>query len=268
MKGPRGVVERLGGEAHVWLLDAGRPLPPELIAAYRGLLSVDEAERYGHLRQSRVRREFLLGRALVRTTLSRYAQVEPVEWVFRATAHGRPEISGPAGHDELRFNLSHTRGMVACLVARGIEVGVDLEEIGRARRPLALATARFAPAEAAALRSLAASDLDEHFCFLWTLKEAYLKARGVGIALGLKRFGFALSERRDLQVDFDPGLQDREGDWQFALFEPSGKHVLALAIRRGAGEDLRIRVREVVPLTGEVRIRELPPVAATKPPLP
>jgi 4'-phosphopantetheinyl transferase len=80
----------------------------------------------------RDRRRFLLTRALVRTMLSRYAAVAPAEWAFITNVHGRPEIlDRPRGVPDLRFNLSHTDGLIACAVTIGREVGIDVEHIQR-----------------------------------------------------------------------------------------------------------------------------------------
>ncbi len=95
----------------------------------------------------RDRRAFLLTRALVRTTLSRYAAVGPADWTFVANVHGRPEIlDRPAGVPDLRFNMSHTDGLIACAVTIGREVGVDVEHIDR-RLTHDVAGRFFAPAE-------------------------------------------------------------------------------------------------------------------------
>ena len=115
MKRSLETLEPLRDAVHVWLLPSDRPLSPKLIVEYRDLLSRDEADHYSRFRASRPRRQFLLGRALARTTLSRYAKITPEKWIFRANSHGRPEIAGPAGFGDLRFNLSHTGGLVACL---------------------------------------------------------------------------------------------------------------------------------------------------------
>ncbi len=266
MRAPPRAVESLDGESHIWMMDSGRPLGAELLADYREMLSPEEGEHYDRVRHSQARREFLLGRALARTTLSRYHDVKPAEWVFRLSPHGRPEIVRPPGHDDLRFNLSHTRRLIGCAVTRGVDVGIDVEEIGRTGKPLELAERRFAPAEVETLRRLGSSELDEHFCFLWTLKEAFLKACGRGMALGLRSSSFALAENGILEVEFTPELGETTGAWQVALFRPSSRLVLAVAIRRGEMDDLRIRLWEARPLTDELRVRELPLVAATKPP--
>ena len=52
-------------------------------------------------------------RALVRTTLSRYAEVDPAAWRFERNRYGRPHLLAGQCDRDLRFNLSHTRGLIA-----------------------------------------------------------------------------------------------------------------------------------------------------------
>ena len=47
-----------------------------------------------------------------------------------------------------------------------------------------------------------------------------------------------------MRVEFEPELGDDPTHWQFALYRPTGVHVLAVGIRRGPGADLAIRIRE------------------------
>ena len=121
--------------------------------AYLALLSPEEHDRMARLVFERDRRRFLLTRALVRTMLSRYAGVAPAEWTFIANVHGRPEIlDRPQGVPDLRFNLSHTEGLIACAVTIGREVGVDVEHIQR-RLTRDVAGRFFAPSEVNHLKS-------------------------------------------------------------------------------------------------------------------
>ena len=94
-----------------------------------GWLSADEAEHLRRLKSEAPRREYLATRVLCRATLSRYVGVDPAHWRFCAGRNGKPRIAGPRGFVSLRFNLTHTRGLVICLVTRTGEVGVDAEEI-------------------------------------------------------------------------------------------------------------------------------------------
>ncbi len=252
-------------EAHLWLARPDAVVEPELLGAWRGLLAPDERAQYERYRVDRARRLFLTGRALARTTLSRYVDVEPRDWRFETGPHGRPAISGPAGIPPLAFNLSHTDGLVACLVTLGDEAGVDVESTRRRVRERRLAEHSFAPSEAAAVAAAPEAGLAERFFSFWTLKEAYIKARGMGLALPLRRFAYDFPEPGRVRLAFDPELGDREADWQLALFRADAHHLVAAAIRRGPRPDLEIVARRVVPLAGGMHPAGLEELARSGP---
>jgi 4'-phosphopantetheinyl transferase len=191
----------------------------------------------------------------VRTTLSRYADVDPRRWRFRTGPQGKPEIAGPAGAPPLRFNLSHTRGLVACVVTLGLDAGVDVERTARhLRDPLALARHGFAPAERAALTRLAGRARRELFFDIWTLKEAYVKARGAGfLALPARKLAYEISPGGSIGLTIEPELEDRSDAWQVALLAPTADHRLAVAIRRGSRPDLLLVTHEIEPPSSSVR---------------
>ena len=210
------------------------------------LLSADEHERMSRLVFDRDQRRFLLTRALVRTMLSRYAAVAPGDWAFVANVHGRPELlDRPSGVPDLRFNISHTEGLIACAVTIGREVGVDVEHVGR-RLTHDVPARFFAPREVADLNAVPEPERHKVFFDYWTLKEAYIKARGFGLALPLADFAFRLSPSSPPEISFEPALPDDPATWQFAQDWPTPVHRLGLAVRR-SGPDLPIRIRQVVP---------------------
>jgi 4'-phosphopantetheinyl transferase len=202
------------------------------LAACEALLSADERARAAKIQVAGARRRFVVGRALLRRALSREAPVAPAAWQLRAAAGGKPELVGPPEGAGLRFNLSHTEGLVACAVVRGVDVGVDVEAARRLRDPLALAERFFAAAEVAALRDLAPPALRDRFLELWTLKEAVLKALGRGIAGGLRTVRVELDGAAP-EVHLEGALAGEAGGWQLALLRPTPAHRLALALRSG-----------------------------------
>src|SRR5262249_11288750 len=119
------------GEVHVWWMRTEAATDPSLLRAYEEMLSPLERERHARYRFEAGRHEYLLTRALARTCLSRYVPVEPAAWAFDANRWGRPEILTPALGPPLRFNLTNTRGLVACAVAVDREVGIDVEDTSR-----------------------------------------------------------------------------------------------------------------------------------------
>jgi 4'-phosphopantetheinyl transferase len=234
---------------HVDLVHTASPDALQRMDAYRELMSADEHARMMRLVFDRDRRAFLLTRALVRTMLSRYAPIAPADWKFVANVHGRPEIlDRPAGVPDLRFNISHTDGLIACAVTIGREVGVDVEYVGR-RLDHDIAARFFAPAEVTDLQSLPNEEQRRAFFDYWTLKEAYIKARGFGLALPLGDFAFKLKPPDPPAITFEPSLEDDPATWQFLQHWPTQQHRLALAIRRD-GNDLPVRIRDVIPGAG------------------
>jgi 4'-phosphopantetheinyl transferase len=219
----------------------------DLLAAYEALLAPHERARRDRYMFEHSRREYLLTRALVRTTLSRYASPAPADWTFRENAWGRPEID-VAEHAWLRFNLSNTRGLIACAVARDRDIGLDVEITERPGETVEIADRFFSPTEVAALRALPKDAQRARFFEYWTLKEAYIKARGMGLAIPLDQFSFLLEDRAPIRVAFDPALGDDASAWQFEQLTLSPRHAAAAAVHRGARPDLSFVLRPTVPL--------------------
>jgi 4'-phosphopantetheinyl transferase len=237
------------GEVHVFLLADDERLPPELLSAYEAWLAPHERERRDRYRFEHSRREYLLTRALVRSTLSRYAPVPPEAWTFRENEYGRPEIAIEE-HAWLRFNLSNTRGLVAIAVANDREVGIDVEDTERHGQTVEIAESFFSPREVAALRALPASRQRDRFFDYWTLKESYIKARGMGLSIPLDQFSFLLDVGPRITIAFDPRLRDDASTWQFARATRGARHRIAVAVRR-AGDDVAILAHETIPLVEE-----------------
>lgn len=242
------------GEAHLWYVFANEVRDPGLLAAYHRLMCPEEAASQRRFVFEKGRHEYLLTRALVRTVLSRYADVDPAAWTFVRNRWGRPAISGPAGAPRLRFNLSNTDGLIACLVSSACEVGVDVEFLERRGQTVEIADRFFSPFEVDALHRQAPGEQRTRFFQYWTLKESYIKARGMGLAIPLDQFSFHLDEGPTIQISFGDALDDDPQSWQFELFRPSPVHMMAACIRRGKAPDVQIRRLITVPLAEEERV--------------
>ena len=165
----------------------------------------------------------------VRELLARYVGVAPHQLVFGANDHGRPFLAdlpaGATGH--LSFNLTHTDGLIALAVARNAEIGIDAEHLGRHYAPT-LAASVFASDEVEALQALAATQQHLRFVELWTLKESYMKARGLGLRLPLDQFSVDLRTDGRIALRCADGFGDTAARWSLRQFRPSPEHVLAL----------------------------------------
>jgi 4'-phosphopantetheinyl transferase len=218
------------GACHLWYW---RPrLAEDAPLRAKALLSPDEAVRYHRYLVPGAAATFLAARILLRSVLSQYAVLPPAAWHFETNQFGRPHITNVDAPRGLAFNLSHKPGCVACLVGAGREVGVDVEDSAAGHSDfLEIAERFFSPSEAAVLRGLEDTPRRQRFFELWTLKESYIKARGFGLSLGLSQFSFS-TEGDGAAVLFAEGFEDREETWDFRLFRPDERHVIATSIRR------------------------------------
>lgn len=241
----------LPGEAHVWLVPDPEHAGDTALAGVAHLLTADERARAARYLRAADRARSIVARTLLRLTLSRYAPVGPADWRFVENRYGRPELAEvPAGAEGLRFNVSHTDGLVAVAVTRGRDVGVDVEYVERTLSH-AIPERFFSPVEVADLRRHPVDDQHRVFFDYWTLKESYIKARGMGLALPLHDFTFHLDGEGPPRISFAPALPDDPARWQFLQATPSDRHRLALAVER-RGADLPVRLAEL-PLASVVR---------------
>jgi 4'-phosphopantetheinyl transferase len=220
-----------GNEIHVWLTQDRDVDDPALLRRYEHMLSDEERGRLNRFHFAVHRHQYLIAHALVRCTLSRYRpDVEPHEWQFEPLAYGKPAISAPVA-DAPSFNLSHADGLVALAVADpGMQLGVDVECLSRKSDVLDIAPRYFADWEVRELRDLPQEQRLRQFFTLWTLKEAYIKACGMGLSIPLNAFGFVFDEG-NTAIRFAPARKDVPDAWRFWRFAPDENHLVALAIR-------------------------------------
>jgi 4'-phosphopantetheinyl transferase len=218
-----------------------------LLAAQEALMTPDEFARCQNFRFERDRRMFVATRALARTVLSRYAAVAPGDWRFAIGEHGKPRIANPKVTPRIYFNLANTPGLVVCAVSIAHElVGVDVERIDRKLEVLGLGERYFSPSEFRALKGLPSTEQPRRFVILWTLKESYIKARGVGLSQPLDQFSLLL-DQDEIGVTFDQKLPDDATRWKFALLDAPPHHMIAVGADTG-GAPLSLRTAHTVPL--------------------
>jgi len=174
------------GEVDVWAFDVA--CPAEELSEYEAILAPDERARASRFHFERDRSRFTCVRGSLRTLLGGYLGARPVDIAFEYGIHGKPALAGRHG-SPLKFNVSHSDGVALMAISHGVEVGIDVEAI----RPMAdanqIAARFFSPRETAELRALPAAS----FFTCWTRKEAYLKARGLGLAQQLRAFSVTIS---------------------------------------------------------------------------
>jgi len=236
-------MELLPGKAHLWTMSlevvgnkVEAPSSDPLIDELELVLSEDERSRSRRFHFENNRREYIAAHALCRIMLSKFSTTAPQEWSFTAGPHGKPEIAGDGSADTMRFNISHTKGMVCLGVTLNDDIGVDVEWTGRNNRIEDIARFKFSKPEVTRLIEMPQSEKRKGFFMFWTLKEAYIKATGKGLAEPLDGFAFSL---KPVQVEFLNG-QDDPLNWHFQPLELAPDYIGALAVRCGRKRDLDV----------------------------
>lgn len=219
----------------------------DLAPAIAGVLAthwLDEHEQEiaGRFLFERDRRQYLVAHTLVRRALALEAGLAEAELVIFRSSRGRPFLQPPdgglpRGGPELDFNLSHANGYNLLGVMRGQRIGVDVERLGRDAHALDTVVETFAPEEQQWVAKAAPGhSRDRRVLRLWTLKEAYSKARGLGLGLPFDEFSFDLAEDRGVK-GFRPPADDLAGRWRFVELEPVPDVLVAVAVQADDGQE-------------------------------
>jgi len=224
-------LQLLSGEVHTWCVPLD--VRPEICDELYGTLTDDERQRSARLRFERDRRRYIVARGALRDLLGRYVGARPSEVRFAYNAFGKPEL-GPAFGKRLRFNLAHSEDLALVAVALGADIGVDVEYVETQADFAEIAGCFFTRAEVDELNGVPKHLHNRAYFDRWTKKEAYLKARGRGLA--------------DLEL---PPAKLR--DWSVFSLQPAPGYVGALAIR-GRGWQLQQRLWDSLAEDGAYRI--------------
>lgn len=211
------------GEVDVWQvsLDAS----PERVTALLATLSDDERQRAQRFQFDRHRRRFVVARATLRQILAGYTGRPAEALVFTYGTQGKPALVGGGP----RFNVSHSEERALIAIARA-EVGVDVEALREVAGADRIAERFFSLPEREELRALPEARRTEGFFTCWTRKEAYVKARGEGLAHPLDAFAVSAAPGSPAHIR---STSPRAGDvarWSLAALPVGEGFVGAVAV--------------------------------------
>lgn len=225
------------GALQLWCAFPDDLLDPAAADRCAALLTEEERARWQRFRLERSRREYLTTHALARTALSHYRPIAPEDWRFVTNAYGKPALAPECG---LRFNLSNSVGLAVCLALDApVEVGVDVEAWRRAAEIAEVEYKVFSAAELAQVDALPETERPDRYLSLWTLKEAYIKARGMGMALPLREISFLFDRAGDVRLEVSEGVDEDASRWRFRRLDHSG-HRVAMVWEGSSGRGLEL----------------------------
>jgi len=225
---PPSELELASDEVHVWRASLQAPLT--LVQHLKTLLSLEESTKANRFYFDRDRNHYIVARGLLRTLLGRYLDVAPEQLCFAYNKYGKPELTFPRLAAPLQFNVSHSHELALLAFSYRRELGVDVEYMRTNIEYEDLARHSFSPNEQAVLLALPAEIKQQAFFNCWTRKEAYIKARGMGLSLNLDLFDVSLVPGEPIALLGSREDQREVTRWRFYELAPGPGYAGALAV--------------------------------------
>lgn len=237
------------GQVDIWLTFLADIKDEHLWFQYRQLLSEDELVQMQRFRFEKDKKRYLATRALVRTVLSKYIALAPSEWTFTYNQYGKPTISNvKAIAHTLTFNLSHTEGLIILGISCDRLIGVDTENIQVTDALTEGVDLFLSLDEIGHLSTVYGAEYQTRFFEYWTLKEAYIKAKGAGFSIPLQQITFSLQQKGQIDLAFHPQWDDDASQWHFWQFSVLPDYLMAVCVERPLGTPLQITLKKITPL--------------------
>jgi 4'-phosphopantetheinyl transferase len=214
-------------QIHVWQTKLDQP--DDRLPTYLRFLSENELAQADRFHFAEHRRDFIVGRAFLRTALGRYLGVDGARVIFDYTTYGKPSIAGPKSQYGLFFNLTHSHHLALLAVTLEGDVGIDVEYVHNVDD--GIPERYFSPSEVSALRALPKNLQQEAFFNCWTRKEAYIKSLGEGLSLALDSFDVSLEPGAPAAILGIRHRAEQPSAWTLMHLTPTEGYVGALAIR-------------------------------------
>lgn len=208
-------------QVHVWCFNM--VVDADLRQALYRSLSTEERHKAARLRREEVGQRYIVAHGILRHILAKYLLCTPNEITFRHGTHGKPYLLHGNNPSSLCFNLSHSHDHALLAIIQNGEIGVDIEFI-RPIDALDLARRYFTPKEAAWLISLPNHQHLENFYYLWTRKEAIIKAIGGSVMLDLRHVEIEQPSCGAIQY-----AEDEISKWTLHNLPPIDGYAAALA---------------------------------------
>ena len=227
-------------EGEIQACFVGLDLPPAEVVRLRALLSADEQARADRFHFERDRGRFIAARGMLRELLAQHLGTTAERLSFVYGEHGKPALA-PEWHGAgLRFNVSHSHGFGLYAITTGREIGCDIEQLREDVLRDRIAERFFSPAENEALNAVEPGRRTEAFFNCWTRKEAWIKARSLGLSLPLDSFDVTLAPGEEARLVATRPDAAEAARWTIIALEAPPGFAAAMAIE---GTARRVEVR-------------------------
>ena len=214
-------------QVHIWRGVMPVKFDPRMTCS----LSAEEKQRAARFLRQKDRQRYYFSHSMLRTVLAYYLSIDPQHIVFKYNPFGKPSLWQAVAEPEICFNMAHSEDMVAVAVTCLEAVGVDIEFIRELQDARQIVTGNFSPEEQRYLIGSPDQEFKDRFFTCWTLKEAFIKAIGMGLSHPLETFnivashtGTPISGRVTLQGSAD-------SKWYQLPFQPHPCYRAAIVVK-------------------------------------
>lgn len=217
-------------QAHIWR--ANLDLPAAEIERLTTILSPDEIVRANKFKFPRDKKRFIAARGILRELLANCLQISANKIEFSYSDRGKPHLAASMPNPSLQFNLSHSQNYALYGFTCNCRIGVDLEYMRAMNDTVKIAKRFFSGTESELISRLAANKQKRVFFQLWTAKEAYLKATGVGLAGSLNEIEIEIGFTPESSVNLFSvqGNVQTAANWSMISFIPVTGYIGTVAI--------------------------------------
>ena len=175
-----------------------------------------ETQTAAQMQRHAQRGHFVVGRLLVRSLAAKVTGIDARELAIHVEQQGRPVVANAPF--PLFVSIAHSENVVVAAAAR-CRVGVDVERVTAHRHP-GIFRRVCSSRELRLLARTADGDRDRAFVSIWSRKEAYGKALGVGLDYDLRAVSVGPKGAK---------VRGGEGVWRVRDFDAIEGYVIAAA---------------------------------------
>jgi 4'-phosphopantetheinyl transferase len=220
-------------EIHLWMIKPDEINFSDFRSKFKCLLNKDELEKSESYLLVSDNLNYFISKCFVKHLLSRYLNIEAIDLLFRLGGMGKPEVVNDKG---VKFNLSHTKGLIVCALSLDKNIGCDVEYTRIKKNTTLIAENCFSKAENNYLYHLPCNQRAERFLDLWVLRESYIKAKGQCLGLNMDEFSFTIGKpfldhkNDNIRLSFSSKITDKSENWYSTLIYPSNEHRIAISV--------------------------------------
>lgn len=210
--------------ADIWRISLD--VEPDTVKRFESTLSAEESHRAAKFQFPADHDRYVIAHGFLRAVLARYLGGNPSHFKFSVNSYSKPALKG---HD-LEFNLSHSADFALVAVTHNRKIGVDVERIRSGISAHVIARQYFSKAEVAELEMVPLELRERAFFVGWTRKEAYIKAQGMGLSLGLDSFDVSITPDQPAILHATRPNPEEAARWTLISFPIDPRYEAAVAV--------------------------------------